>query len=202
MTEVTAKMVKELRDKTGGTFLDCKNILQETNGDFEKASEILRIKGTAKAEKKAGRKTPEGAITSYIHAGGKIGVLLELNCETDFVARNEEFQHLAKEIAMQIAAANPLYVSREDVPADVLEKEKSIFKAQVLQSGKPENIAAKILEGKLEKYFEEMCLLEQPYIRDSKMNVEDIVKSLVSKVGENIVVSRFVRYQLGESLED
>ncbi len=202
MAEISAKMVKELRDRTGATFLGCKQALEETNGDYEKATDILRIKGLAKADKKAGRATPEGIVASYIHAGGKIGILVEINCETDFVARNDEFQNFAKEISMQIAANKPSYVSRDDVPGEVLEKEKEIFKAQVIESGKPEKIAEKIVDGKIDNFFEEKCLMEQPYIREPKIKVEELLKALVAKVGENIVVSRFTRYQLGQSNEE
>lgn len=198
MSEVTAQMVKELRDRTGAPFLDCKKALEEVGGDFDKAADILRIKGLTKAAKKVGRETPEGVITSYIHAGGKIGVMVEVNCETDFVARNEEFQRFAKEIAMQIAAANPGFISREDVPESVLTKEKDLMKAQVIESGKPENIADKIVQGKIEKFYEETCLLEQAYIRDPKIRISDLLSFLIAKLGENVVVRRFVRYQLGE----
>jgi len=201
MADVTAQMVKEIRDRTGAPFLDCKKALEETSGDFERAIEILRIKGLAKAAKKVGRETPEGIITSYIHPGGKIGVMVEVNCETDFVARNEEFQTLAKEIAMQIAAANPEYISKEDVPESVLLKEKEIMKAQVMESGKPESVTDRIVQGKIEKFYEEICLLEQAYIRDPKLKIRDILNSLVARIGENIVIRRFVRYQLGEPVE-
>ncbi len=202
MTDVTANMVKELRDRTGAPFLDCKKALEEVRGDVEKATEILRIKGVAKASKKVGRETSEGVITSYIHAGWKIGVMVEVNCETDFVGRNEEFQRLAKEIAMQIAAANPRFISREDVPDSVLSKEKEIMKAQVMESGKSESVVDKIVQGKLEKFYEEACLLEQSYIRDPKTKIRDLLSSMVAQVGENIVVRRFIRYQLGEPIED
>ena len=202
MGDITAQMVKEIRDRTGAPFIDCKKALEEVNGDYERAIDILRIKGLAKAAKKMGRETPEGMITSYIHAGGKIGVMAEINCETDFVGRNEEFQNFAKEIAMQVAAANPSYISREDVPEAVLLREKEVIKAQVLDSGKSGNVADKIVEGKLVKYFEENCLLDQTYIRDPKIKISDLLKSLVAKVGENIVIRRFIRYQLGESIED
>ena len=198
MSEITAQMVKELRDRTGAPFLDCKKALEEVGGDFDKAADILRIKGLTKAAKKVGRETPEGVITSYIHAGGKIGVMVEVNCETDFVARNEEFQRFAKEIAMQIAAANPGYIRREDVPESVLAKERELMKAQVIESGRPENIADKIVQGKMEKFYEETCLLEQAYIRDPKVKIRDLLSSLVAKLGENVVVRRFIRYQLGE----
>ena len=197
----TAKMVKELRDQTGAPFIDCKNALSDSEGNFDKALEILKIKGVAKASKKIGRDTPEGLITSYVHAGGKIGVMLEINCETDFVARNEEFQKLSKEIAMQIAASNPLYLSRENVPEDLLLKEKEIIKAQVEETGKKKDgIADKIIESKLNKFFEESCLLEQTYIRDPKTRINDLIQNTIAKVGENIVVRRFTRYQLGENV--
>ncbi len=198
MAEITAAMVKDLRDQTGAPFIDCKNALNEVDGNIEKALETLRIKGVAKASKKAGRETHEGTITSYIHGGGKIGVLVEINCETDFVARNEEFQKVSKEIAMQIAANNPRYVKKEDVPKEEVEKERKILKAEVIESGKPENVADKIVEGRINKFFEEECLLEQPYIRDPKTKISDIVSALIAKIGENIVIKRFVRYQLGE----
>ncbi len=198
MAEISAQMVKEIRDATGAGFVDCKKALEDTDGNSEKAIEILRVKGLAKASKKIGRETHEGTVMSYIHAGGKIGVLLEVNCETDFVARNEEFQEFTKEVAMQIAAANPTYVSSEDVPEDVINKEKEIMKAQVIESGKPENVADKIVEGKIAKYYEENCLLNQVYIRDSKKKISDLVSELIAKVGENIKIRRFQRYQLGE----
>ncbi|MGH7792447.1 MAG: translation elongation factor Ts [Thermodesulfobacteriota bacterium] len=200
MADVTAQMVKEIRDRTGAPFLDCKKALDETSGDFERAIEILRIKGVAKVAKRSGRETPEGTITSYIHAGGKIGVIVEINCETDFVARNEEFQAFAKEIAMQIAAANPSYINRQDIPESILLKETEVMKAQVIESGKPESVADKIVQGKIEKFYEETCLVDQAYIRDPKVKIKDILNSLVAKIGENIVIRRFVRYQLGEPM--
>jgi elongation factor Ts len=198
MAEIKATMVKELREKTGAPFLDCKNALVETDGDFEKASEVLRIKGVAKASKKTTRKTDQGIISSYVHAGGKIGVMLEVNCETDFVARNDEFQNLCREVAMQIAANNPTYVRKEEVSEEEIENERRILKAEAMESGKPENIAEKMVAGRINKFFEEICLLEQPYIRDPKMKITDLVNNLIAKIGENIVVKRFVRYQLGE----
>lgn len=201
MADITAQMVKEIRDRTGAPFIDCKKALEEVGGDFDKAIEILKIKGVAKASKKVGRETPEGTIVTYVHAGGKIGVMVEVNCETDFVARNDDFQAFAKEVAMQIAASNPRYVSREDVPEAELEKEKEIMKAQVIESGKPAEIADKIAEGKIEKFFEENCLIDQVYIRDSKVKINDLLQALIAKVGENIKVRRFARYQLGESLD-
>ena len=202
MSDITAQMVREIRDRTGAPFIDCKKALEEVNGDYERAIDILRIKGLAKAAKKMGRETPEGIVASYIHAGGKIGVMAEINCETDFVARNEEFQNFAKEIAMQVAASNPSYISREDVPEAVLLREKELISAQVIDSGKSGNVAEKIVEGKIVKYFEENCLLDQTYIRDPKIKISDLLKSLVAKVGENIVIRRFIRYQLGEPIDD
>ena len=198
MAEIKATMVKDLREKTGAPFLDCKNALVETEGDFEKATEVLRIKGVAKAAKKTSRKTDQGIISSYVHAGGKIGVMLEVNCETDFVARNDEFQSLCREVAMQIAANNPVYVRKEEVSEEEIENEKRILKAEAMESGKPENIAEKMVAGRINKFFEEICLLEQPYLRDPKIKIVDLVNNLIAKIGENIVVKRFVRYQLGE----
>ncbi len=198
MAEIKAIMVKELREQTGAPFLDCKNALVDTEGDFEKASEVLRIKGVAKASKKTTRKTDQGIISSYVHVGGKIGVMLEVNCETDFVARNDEFQNLCREVAMQIAANNPIYVRREEVSEGEIEDEKRILKAEAMESGKPENIAEKMVAGRINKFFEQICLLEQPYIRDPKIKVVDLVNNLIAKIGENIAVKRFVRYQLGE----
>jgi elongation factor Ts len=201
MADITAQMVKEIRDRTGAPFIDCKKALEEVSGDFDKAIEILKIKGVAKAAKKVGRETPEGIISSYIHAGGKIGVLVEINCETDFVARNDEFQAFAKEVAMQIAAGNPRYISREYSPEEELAKEKEIMKAQVIESGKPANIADKIAEGKIEKFYEEVCLVDQVYIRDTKLKINDLLQALIAKIGENIKIRRFVRFQLGEPLD-
>jgi len=201
MPEITAQMVKDLRDRTGAPFLDCKNALNDSDGEIEKALDLLKIKGVAKASKKASRETPEGSITSYIHAGGKIGVLLEINCETDFVARNEEFQQLSREIAMQIAAANPQYINSGDVPESVVEKEKEVMKAQVIEDGKKPEIADKIVEGKINKFFEEMCLLEQAYIREPKTKISVLIQNAIAKIGENIVVRRFERFQLGEPLD-
>lgn len=194
-------MVKDLRDSTGAPFIDCKNALEEVSGDMEKALDILKIRGVAKASKKVGRETPEGTVMSYIHAGGKIGVMVEVNCETDFVARNEEFQAFAREVAMQIAAANPIYVSKEDIPESELEREREVMKAQVLESGKPADIAEKMVEGKIKKFYEEVCLLNQTYIRDSKLKMDDILQALIAKIGENIKVRRFTRFQLGEPLD-
>ena len=201
MADITAQMVKEIRDRTGAPFIDCKKALEEVEGDFDKAIDILKIKGVAKASKKVGRDTPEGTIVSYIHGGGKIGVMVEVSCETDFVARNEEFQNFAKEVAMQIAAKTPEYISREDVPEDELEREKEVAKIQAIESGKPPDIADKIAEGRLEKYYEEVCLLDQPYIRDMKLTIDDLLKALIGKIGENMKIRRFARYQLGEPLD-
>jgi elongation factor Ts len=201
MAEVTAQMVKELRERTGAGFLDCKKALEEANGNMEEAILILRKKGLAKAEKKVGRQTADGLIGSYVHAGGKIGVLVEVNCETDFVARTEDFQNLVKEIAMQIAAMNPKYISPEDVPTEVLEREKEILREQVIRTGKSGPVVEKIVEGKLKKFFEENCLLEQPYIRDPNLTVKELIAQAVAKLGENIRVRRFVRFQLNEPLE-
>jgi elongation factor Ts len=194
-------MVKELRERTGAGFLDCKKALEEANGNMEEAILILRKKGLAKAEKKVGRQTADGLIGSYVHAGGKIGVLVEVNCETDFVARTEDFQNLVKEIAMQIAAMNPKYISPEDVPTEVLEREKEILREQVIRTGKSGPVVEKIVEGKLKKFFEENCLLEQPYIRDPNLTVKELIAQAVAKLGENIRVRRFVRFQLNEPLE-
>ncbi len=198
MAEITAQMIKELREKTGAGIVDCKKALQEANGDMEKAVEILRKKGAAKAAKKAERATAEGAVFSYIHAGGKVGVLVELNCETDFVARNETFKELGHEIAMQIAAMSPEYVSKEEVPSEVVEKEKEILKEQALSEGKPEHIVEKIVEGRLSKFYSEKCLLEQPWIKDDSKTVADLIKEYITKLGENIRVKRFCRFEVGK----
>jgi elongation factor Ts len=195
---VDAKLVKTLREMTGAGMLECKSALEEANGDLELAVEILRKKGVAKAAKKAGRETKEGLIHAYIHPGGRVGVLLELNCETDFVARNELFKELANEIALQIAAMKPKYVKREDVPREVVEKEGEIAREAAIAEGKPAHIAEKIAEGKLEKFYKEVCLYEQPYIKDDKKTVEELIKEYIAKIGENIQVRRFCRYELGE----
>lgn len=194
---VTSQMVKELREKTGAGMMECKKALEQADGDFNKAIEYLRQKGLATAQKKAGRSATEGIIASYIHMD-KIGVMLELNCETDFVARNEEFKQLAKDIAMHIAAANPQYVSKEDIPQEIIEKEKEIYKAQIT-GNKPPQVVEKIIEGKLEKFFEEMCLLNQPFIREPEKKIGDLITEKIAKFGENIVVRRFVRFQVGQS---
>ncbi|WP_353683235.1 translation elongation factor Ts [Thermodesulfovibrio sp. 3907-1M] len=194
---ITAQMVKELREKTGAGMMECKKALEASGGDFNKAIEYLRQKGLATAQKKASREAREGIITSYIHMD-KIGVMLELNCETDFVARNEEFRQLAKDIAMQIAASNPQYIQREDIPQDVIEKEREIYKAQI-KGNKPPQVVEKIIEGKLEKFYEEMCLLDQPFIREPDRKIKDLINEKIAKFGENIVVRRFVRFQVGQS---
>ncbi len=196
---VDAKLVKTLREMTGAGILDCKKALEETGGNLEEAVELLRKKGIAKATKKASRETKEGIIHAYIHAGGRVGVLLELNCETDFVARNDLFKELANEIALQIAAMKPKYVSREEIPREIVEKEGEIIREAALAEGKPQHIAEKIAEGRLEKFFKEVCLLEQPYIRDDKKTIEELIKEYIAKIGENIKVSRFCRYEIGEN---
>src|SRR2546430_8859985 len=196
--EINAKQVKELREKTGAGMMDCKNALVEGKGDMEQAIVILRKKGLASAQKKATRVAAEGTIASYIHAGGKLGVLVEVNCETDFAARSTEFQAFVKDIAMHIAAQNPLYVKREDVPAEVLEKEKEIYKEQARGSGKPESIIDKIAEGKLESFYEMACLYDQKFVKDPNMTVKDLINNLVGKVGENIQRRRLSRFKTGE----
>ena len=198
---ITASEVKELREKTGAGMMDCKKVLTEANGDMEKAIELLREKGLAAAVKKSSRIAAEGIVDSYIHMGGKIGVLLEVNCETDFVAKTDDFKALVKDIAMQIAAANPKYLRKEDVDTAELEKEKEILRAQALNEGKPEKIVDKMVEGRIQKYFKEVCLLEQPFVKDPDKSVQDLVTEKIAKIGENISVRRFVRYEMGEGLE-
>jgi elongation factor Ts len=198
MAKISAGMVKELREKTGAGMMDCKKALSEVNGNMDKAVEFLRKKGLATAQKRAGRALNEGIVQSYIHMTGKLGVLVEVNCETDFVAKNEDFQEFAKNIAMHIAASNPLGITSEDVPEDLIEKEKEIYRAQALEMGKPENVIDKIVEGKLKKFYEESCLLNQPYVRDTNLSVADLLNELIAKIGENISIKRFVRYQIGE----
>jgi elongation factor Ts len=196
---ITAELVKALREKTGAGMMDCKRALQETDGDMEKAIEYLREKGLAAAAKRAGRTAAEGVIEAYIHLGGKLGVLVEVNCETDFVARTPEFREFARDIAMQVAAANPQYLTREDVPAEVLNKEREILRAQALNEGKPEKVVDRIVEGRLEKFYSENCLLEQPFIKDPDKKVRDLLAEKIARIGENIVIRRFVRFQLGET---
>jgi elongation factor Ts len=195
--EISASLVKDLREKTGAGFMDCKKALLESNGELEGAVEYLRKKGLSAASKRAEKAAHEGLICSYIHSGGKIGVLAEVNCETDFVAKTEDFQSLAKDIAMQIAASNPLYIDREEVPATVIEKEREIFKTQALESGKPPHIADKIVDGKIEKYFAEICLMEQAFVKEPEKSVGEHIKAHIAKLGENIKINRFVRYTLG-----
>ncbi|MBZ0088984.1 MAG: translation elongation factor Ts [Thermoanaerobaculia bacterium] len=199
--QVTAQMVKELRERTGAGMMDCKAALTETGGDMEKAVDTLRKKGLAAAAKKAGRVAADGVVGSYIHAGGKIGVLVEVNCETDFVARTDGFQELVKDIAMHIAAADPRFVRREEVSADVLERERAIYADQAAASGKPAAVVAKIVEGKLEKFYAEACLLEQPFVKNPDISVGQMVTDAVAKIGENIQVRRFARFKLGEGIE-
>lgn len=191
-------LVKELRSQTGAGILDCQNALKETNSDIEKAVDLLRQKGLAAAQKKAGRETKEGLVSSYIHAGSKIGVLIEINCETDFVARNEEFQSLVKDVALQVAAANPSYVQRENVPADLIEREKAVYLGQAKEMGKPEAAWEKIVLGKLEKFYQEQCLVEQSFIKDPNITIKEILTQKIAKLGENISIARFTRYQLGQ----
>lgn len=195
--EITTTMVKELRALTNAGVMDCKNALAETQGDIEEAVRILREKGLVVAAKKAGREAKDGLIAAYIHHGARLGVLLELNCETDFVARTEVFQNLAHDLAMQIAAHNPLYVRVEDIPAEVVEAEKAIYRKQVADSGKPPQVIDRIVEGRLKRYYDEVCLLRQPFIREPEITVEQLIQNKIAELGENIVVRRFVRYELG-----
>jgi elongation factor Ts len=201
MAEVNANMVKELREKTGAGMMDCKKALAEAGGDLVKAEEVLRKKGLSAAAKKSSRAATEGAVASYIHMGGKIGVLVEVNCETDFVARTDGFQALVKDIAMQIAAASPSYVRREEVPAEVVAKEVEIAKAQMRDQKKPEAILEKIAQGKVEKYYEQFCLMDQAFVKDDKKKMSEVLTDAVAKIGENIQVRRFARFVLGEGLE-
>ena len=198
MAKISADMVKQLREKTGSGIMDCKQALTECEGDLDKAVDFLRKKGLATAAKRAGRAMTEGTIKSYIHMGGKLGVLLEVNCETDFVAKNDDFQDFSKNIAMHIAATNPLGIQSEDIPDEIIQKEKEIYRAQALELGKPENIVDKIAEGKLKKFIKDSCLLNQPYVRDPEITVGDLLNDLIAKIGENINIKRFVRFQLGE----
>lgn len=201
MYMITAEMVKELRERTGAGMMDCKKALTETNGDMDKAIDFLREKGLSAAAKRAGKVAAEGVIESYIHGGGRIGVLLELNCETDFVAKTEGFKALAKDVAMQVAAANPTYVRREEVPADIIEHEREVLRAQAMNEGKPANIAEKMVDGRIEKFYKENCLMEQPFIRDNDKTISQLITESIAKIGENISIRRFTRYQLGEGIE-
>lgn len=202
MTVVTtAAMVKELREKTGAGILECKKAIDEANGDLSKASDILREKGLSAAANKAGRIATEGAVGSYIHAGGRIGVLVEVNCETDFVAKTDQFKEFVKDIAMQISASNPRYIRREEVPQEELDKEREILRAQALNEGKPEKIVDKMVEGRISKYYEEFCLMEQAFIKDPDKTISALLNEKISKIGENITIRRFERFELGEGLE-
>jgi elongation factor Ts len=198
--EISATMVRELREKTGAGMMDCKKALAETEGNFEKAVDYLRQKGLATAAKRAGRVASEGRVGSYIHAGGKIGVMVEVNCETDFVAKTDDFQAFAKDVAMQIAASSPLFVRREEVPPAVLEKEREIYRLQAREAGKPEKIIEKIVDGKLEKYYSEVCLLEQIFVKNTDITIQDLLNGLIGKLGEKIEVRRFARFQVGEGI--
>lgn len=198
MTTISATMVKQLREKSGAGMMDCKQALVECDANIDKAIDFLRKKGLATAQKRAGRAMTEGTIQSYIHMGGKLGVLVEVNCETDFVAKNEDFVQFAKNIAMHIAATNPLGLRAEDVPEETVQRERDIYQAQALETGKPENVIAKIVDGKMNKFFKENCLLNQPYVRDPDLAVEDVLNELIAKIGENITIRRFVRFQIGE----
>jgi len=200
MTTISATLVKQLREKTGAGMMDCKQALVECDADINKATDFLRKKGLATAQKRAGRAMTEGIVQSYIHMGGKLGVMVEINCETDFVAKNEDFLNFAKNIAMHIAATNPLGIRQEDVSEDIINREKEIYQAQALEMGKPENVVPKIVEGKMNKFFKDNCLLNQAYVRDPELAVEDLLNELIAKIGENISIRRFVRFQTGEDL--
>lgn len=199
MTEISAAMVKQLREKSGAGIMDCKQALAECEGDIEKASDFLRKKGLATAKKRAGRATMQGTVQSYIHMGGKIGVLVEVNCETDFVAKTDDFLTFVKNIAMHVAASNPVGIVEEDVPQDVIDKEKEIYRAQALEMGKPEKMVDKIAEGKLGKFFKESCLMNQAYVKDPNMTITDYLNDVIAKTGEKITIKKFARFQIGES---
>ncbi len=198
MAQITAAMVKELREATGSGIMDCKKVLAEADGNMEKAVELLRKKGLAKAAKRAGRSTSEGIIYSYIHTGAKLGVLVEVNCESDFVAKTDDFKQFAKNIAMHIAAANPVGLNPEDVDPEIVEKEREIFRAQMLEEGKPENIIDKIVDGKIEKFYKEVCLMSQQYVKDPQKTISEVLQETIGKIGENIQIKRFARFQIGE----
>ncbi|WP_129722449.1 translation elongation factor Ts [Xylanivirga thermophila] len=198
---ISASMVKELRERTGAGMMDCKRALEETQGDLEKAIDVLREKGLAAAAKKSSRIAAEGIVDSYIHGNGRIGVLVEVNCETDFVAKTDQFKDFVRDIAMQIAASNPQYVNREEVPQEIIDREKEVLRAQALNEGKPEKIVDKMVEGRIEKYYKEICLLDQPFIKDPDKSVQDIVNEQIATIGENISIRRFVRYEKGEGLQ-
>lgn len=197
MSEITAAMVKQLREKSGAGMMDCKKALVESNGDIEKAIAYLRKKGIATAQKRSGRSLSEGTIQTYVHMGGKLGVMVEVGCETDFVAKNEDFVAFAKDIAMHVAATNPVGIAQDDVPKELIDKELEIYRGQALDMGKPENIVDKIAEGKLGKFFKENCLLDQPFVKDPDKTVGDLLNELIAKIGENLSIKRFVRFQVG-----
>ncbi|MDL1968295.1 MAG: translation elongation factor Ts [Deltaproteobacteria bacterium] len=199
MTAISAAMVKQLREKTGVGIMDCKKALSQNNGDIDNAVDFLRKKGLATAQKRAGRAMSEGLIQPYIHMGGKLGVLVEISCETDFVAKNDDFKEFAKNIAMHIAATNPVGIASDDVPEEVINKEKEIYRAQAIELGKPENVIDKIIEGKLNKFYKDNCLLNQIYVRNQDMNISDLLNDLIAKMGENIIIKRFARFQTGDS---
>lgn len=199
MATISAAIVKQLREKTGVGIMDCKEALTNCEGDIDKAVDFLRKKGLATAQKRAGRTMSEGLIQSYIHMGGKLGVLVEINCETDFVAKNDDFKEFSKNIAMHIAASNPVGIASDDVPEDIINKEKEIYRAQVLEMGKPENVADKIVEGKLNKFYKDNCLLNQAYVRNPDVSISDLLNDMIAKMGENITIKRFVRFQIGNS---
>lgn len=196
--DIPASLVKQLRERTNAGLMDCKNALKESEGDIEKAVEHLRVKGLAKAQRKASRTTTEGVVFSYIHPGNRIGVLVEVSCETDFVARTEEFHEFARDIAMQVAATSPMVIERDDLPVEVLEKEREVFRTQALEQKKPEKVVEKIVEGRLEKFYTENCLLDQPFIKDDEKTVRGLLNELVAKLGENIKIARFARFQIGQ----
>lgn len=198
--EISVELVKDLRQRTGAGVIDCKTALQEAKGNLEGAIDYLRRKGLATAAKKAGRIATDGLVSSYIHAGGKMGVLVEINCETDFVAKTEDFQTFVKNIAMHIAAANPQYIRREEIPKEVLERERAIYETQAQEAGKPQKVIDKIVEGKMERFYSEVCLTEQTYVRDPDLTIKELVDAMIAKVGENITIRRFTRFQLGERL--
>lgn len=197
--QITSAMVKELREKTGAGIMDCKEALAASDGSMEQAVDYLRKKGLQAAAKRSARSTREGTVGSYIHGGGRLGVLVEVNCETDFVARTDEFQELVRNIAMQVAASNPLYISRQDVPPEAIAKERYILEEQARTAGRPQQILAKIVDGRLEKYFQDVCLLEQPFVKDPDITIGDLIKAKIAKTGENITVSRFTRFVLGDA---
>ena len=202
MAEITAALVKQLRERTGAGMMECKKALVEANGDIEAGVVVLRKHGIASADKKASRSTQQGLIGTYVHPGGQLGVLVEVNCESDFVARTDDFQELVKDLAMQIAAADPKYLRREDVPAEALEKEKDIQRARAISEGKPEKVADKIVEGRMAKYYEEVCLYEQPFIKENTTSIGELIKAKIAKLGENITVSRFERFKVGDTASE